>query len=706
VDVRATRRRATPVPPAGGTLGSRRAWVCAAGLAVLGFWFRVGPALPVVLPADGPARLLGTDAYDHLRRAAQWSGALAPDLAPLPAHPDDWVRPGVFDVVLALPAILATGSPPSMTALVASGVWLPPVLGALSIVLLFALARSSLPPTDAVLATILYVVYPAESLDRTTLGFGDHHAAEVALTLLAAWALVRSLRAAGERSWWRPAFLAALPMVALLHVWRGAAFTLSLLALGLATMGLAEALAGGDGRRLASRTARYGLGVATGMLLVRVARPDWQLGPDTMAREWVAVAVLLALAPLPVGLAAARRGRLGRLGPVLWAVALVAAAGAAVTAIPGLRRLAAAGPRSALVQEHVAVDLAVVLGTLGPVAVLALPGLAVALLAVYRRRLPAETLLPAVLAAGSTALWWRTRDVGYLPPPFLALLAACSLWAGRAWLVGAAARLPGAAPRRAAALALVPALVICVAPSWPYRLTDPPYTSAARVDSLLVYDDAALEAGAWLRGHTPDSSSYLVAAPWVLGSLVATVGERRPLWSRMPTASAGAWLLAPSEEESLAALAAAAGGTPVRFALVDARSCGSYFVSAARSAGVEPDLVRTGELRHGDRVLPRLELGVAYSESLAARLCFDDGSELRRYRLLWESPQRVVTAHSVSVWSAQAGDVEVRLVSLPAAQAGLLRDPGAVYWSPDGVQVLYGGRELPAFRLFAIEGDG
>ena len=164
-------------------------------LAGAGFWLRVDGARSIVLPEGRPARLLGTDAYDHLRRAAAIAGTLPRELAPRPVSEEDWVRPGLFDRLLALPALASGESPPSLDTLVAWSVWVPPGLGALSIVALFALARRFLPPPDAWLTALLYVLYPGESLDRTTLGFADHHAAEILLTLLALWALVRELQA-------------------------------------------------------------------------------------------------------------------------------------------------------------------------------------------------------------------------------------------------------------------------------------------------------------------------------------------------------------------------------------------------------------------------------------------------------------------------------------------------------------------------------
>jgi hypothetical protein len=221
----------------------------------------------------------------------------------------------------------------------------------------------------------------------------------------------------------------------------------------------------------------------------------------------------------------------------------------------------------------------------------------------------------------------------------------------------------------------------------------------------VVYARGAHEAAAWLRDHTPRGEDYLVAAPWVLGNLIATLGERRPLWSRMPTAGAGSWLLARSEEESLAALAAVAAGDPVPYALIDARSCGSYFVSEARSTGVEPDLLRTGDLRLADRALPRWELGPAYRGSLAARLCFGDGEPLRHYRLLWESPERVVTVHSLALTGAGEA-VQVRLRSLGGDAARGFDDAETVRITADGSEVLYGAREHAALRLFAIEAGG
>jgi asparagine N-glycosylation enzyme membrane subunit Stt3 len=691
-------------PPAARSLRLARALALIA-LAGCGFWFRVAGARDVVFPPGSAPRLLGTDAYDHLRRAAELAGALSPDLAPWPMSAADWVEPGLFDGLLALPAWATAGPEPTLEELITGAAWVPPALGALSIVALFALARRFLPPIDAWFTALLFLLYPGESLDRTTLGFADHHAIEILLTLVALWALVRHLQAGRDRPWWRPAPLAAAPAAALLLVWRGAALTLGLIALGLGLLVLVELTAGRDVRRLVHRMLGYGTGLALLMALVRAAWPQVQLDPVTMGRAWLAVGALLAVPGLAWILRAAGSGRRGIAAYWLAAGGLALAAVGVLAAPPGQRLLQVlTTARTANVQEHQAIDLRGLASLLGGTALYALPGLVIAIVAVVRRRLDATLVVVLVVAGGWSAVWWRVHDVGYLPPALLALPAGCLLWGVKRWSLARVEGTAGRGPLRlAGVLALVPIVALAVAPLWPYGLAAAPATTAARSEALVVYRPADFEAARWLRDHAPSGGGHAVAAPWFLGNLVATVGERRPLWARMPSRTAGEWLLAPSEEESIAILARASAGDPVLYAVIDGRSCGSFFVAEARNAGSEPRAVGLGARELGSERVPLWGFDATYTSSLAAGLCFGDGSGLSRYRLRWQSASRVVTVYRMRAdHDSGGGSALVGLETRVLAKGETPPPPEWLNRTPDGKWIVYGPRVHREARIFEI----
>lgn len=481
-----------------------------------------------------------------------------------------------------------------------------------------------------------------------------------------------------------------------------AALTLTLLAVGLALTILTDAGREGQLQRLIRRSWRYAWGLIALLALVGVFLPALQLGPVTTRRVWIAAVALLAVPALGLATARLQRTALGRTAAWVVIGGVTLAAVVALSTGPGARVASALSTaRTASVQEHVAPSALTILESLGGLALLAVPGLVLGVFAVGRRRLDGALLLPYFLAASWTFIWWRIHDVGYLPPALLALPAGCTLWWLRSWLLRGVGRgVAGARSALRTTLSAVPLLVLAVAPLWPYGLSDPPATSAARARALLAYTPATIEAATWLRDNTPEHRP--VASPWALGNLVASLGERQPLWARMPSRSAGAWLLARTEEDSVAMLAAMSGGEPVSHAVIDGRSCGSYFVSAARDTGTEPELVASGVLEADSREIPLWRFGETYEGSLAARLCFGEPSHLKRYRLRWESSSRVVTAYRMDDFKATASRRRVRLETRSLAPGEALPPPDEVQMSVDGRSIVYGHRAHAELRIFEL----
>jgi len=521
----------------------------------------------VVFGRPGEPRLLGTDAYFHLRHAHAAVG----DFPRLERQDQGTHYPqgalndavGLFDLAIAATARILHGADATRDEVAAVAAWFPPALGVATVALLWALARRVAPPPVPLLASLLFFLYPGESLGRTALGFADHHAAESLLTVAAVLGAVRLLqRDRHERAlpWWRPAVLSALPMAALAVTWRGAPLVLLLLAAGLlaerlAALGMpghgeagsaqangragrggtpARAASGGSGgargqggfdavrfggrSQTAARVAaasvslarpivRYGLGLLLPLLALHWLWPALELGPPTAGLVLAGATALTVGGGLGLPFLQLAARRTGRPAAVAWGglAAAVAAAGLLLSATDFGRQVWAwlAEPRTVLVQEHLPVTAGLLLEQLGAVALLGLPGLALGAIQVGRRSLPRECLVPLSVGGALLAVWSSTRDLGYAAPPFLALAAALPPLVVWRWVrAGRAGPWPEAAGlmRRLATVAFLAALV---APLWPYAVTRTPWMGRGDVVQARVYPEPLFAAMDWLRDHTP-----------------------------------------------------------------------------------------------------------------------------------------------------------------------------------------------------------
>jgi dolichyl-diphosphooligosaccharide--protein glycosyltransferase len=115
--------------------------------------------------------------------------------------------------------------------------WLPPVLGALTVVLLYYLARSHVSSRVALLAGGLLVIMPAHYW-YSQLGFVDHHVAVSLLTTLVLWATMNLLRCepSGAASPWpllRGGMLLGLALATAVATWPGSLIHVAIVQAGL-----------------------------------------------------------------------------------------------------------------------------------------------------------------------------------------------------------------------------------------------------------------------------------------------------------------------------------------------------------------------------------------------------------------------------------------------------------------------------------------
>ena len=433
----------------------QRLWPFAA-LAVLctGFVvFRAAPLWSKVFAQPGETRLLGVDSYYHLRHIAftaehfprlqRWDIATG---YPGGQYSD---AIGLFTLTHAAAAVLLGAGSPGDQLIAQVAAWSGPALGVGVMLALYWLCRTlRMSPVAALAACAIYVFYPGASLARTSLGFADHHAAELLLALLTVGGLVRCLQA-GESdkppSWWRPAVLSSAPFAMFVFTWHGAPMYLILVGAMMLAVATVDIKHDRPARPLITVCFRYGMG-----LLITTGLVGWLLPTllinESLWRKTLLGAIVLAVGPglyMLAGRAAIRRG-LKPWGAAVVCMLLAVLLGAAFLAVePEYRELARAltSPKSQIVAEHRAFTSGIFWFELGPPGLIGLLALPVGLVAAWRDSRHRFALAALLAGAMITALSLRTYDYDYMPPAFFAMMAmwlVCRFFAGLLanWSIG------------------------------------------------------------------------------------------------------------------------------------------------------------------------------------------------------------------------------------------------------------------------------
>ncbi|MFP4642135.1 MAG: oligosaccharyl transferase, archaeosortase A system-associated [Chloroflexota bacterium] len=156
--------------------------ICIAGISLL---FRV------VLPYDnifvqGNILFRGTDPYYHMRFIQNLAQhfPFASSWEPYLAYPGGVSWPGapLFDYLVAgIAWALGLGSPSHHTVELV-GAFIPPILGMLTIIPTYFIGKELFNRWVGVIGAALVAVLPGEFMNRTLLGFADHHALETLLS--------------------------------------------------------------------------------------------------------------------------------------------------------------------------------------------------------------------------------------------------------------------------------------------------------------------------------------------------------------------------------------------------------------------------------------------------------------------------------------------------------------------------------------------
>lgn len=176
-----------PVPsvPQNSPLRPIPAWIVVAGLAVVALAVRL-LNWPVVF-GQGRVTFLESDAFYHMRRVV-WAvhhGLRMPDFDlymnfPAGFHPN-W--PPLFDQLIAFSALLLGLGHPSTALVEWVGALIPPLLGVLTVVLVYFAARLYFSPLYAAITSGVFLLLPYH-IQVSVAGRPDHHVAIVLLSVV------------------------------------------------------------------------------------------------------------------------------------------------------------------------------------------------------------------------------------------------------------------------------------------------------------------------------------------------------------------------------------------------------------------------------------------------------------------------------------------------------------------------------------------
>jgi dolichyl-diphosphooligosaccharide--protein glycosyltransferase len=283
-----------------------------------------------------------TDAWYHMRLVDGLVSSF-----PARVTVDPYVKPGgdyipiapLVDYLVAVTSLVAGFGAPSPARVETVAAFVPPVLGVLVVVAVYWLGRHAFGPLAGLLAAAMVAVAPGPLLMRSKLGFVDHHAAEVLLSVTTVLFLLLALDArrvpssGSRRRAWGLVGLAGVSWGAYLLTWTsGALFSGVICAWALAQFALdaAHGREAGDVGVVVCTAAA----IAAAILLAGEAPTAPRLALRLVSLAGTAGALLVALSVRRA--AAGRTARPALVGAVGVVAAVMVVSTAVLIVAPGL----------------------------------------------------------------------------------------------------------------------------------------------------------------------------------------------------------------------------------------------------------------------------------------------------------------------------------------------------------------------------------
>jgi len=104
-----------------------------------------------------------------------------------------------FDWLVAAIVLLVSHGPPTQHTIEAVGAYMPAILGTLTLIPVYFIGKELFNRWAGVISAALIVILPGEFLNRSRLGFTDHHVAEVLFSTVCILFLIMAIKRARER---------------------------------------------------------------------------------------------------------------------------------------------------------------------------------------------------------------------------------------------------------------------------------------------------------------------------------------------------------------------------------------------------------------------------------------------------------------------------------------------------------------------------
>lgn len=705
-------------------------WILSLSLFALSLYARIGPAWSVVFPSPDRVQLLDVDPYYHLRHTRyaiehfpnvqRWDvGTHFPEGERSP-------HAGLFHLVLALVSLVVGGQSPSADLVTRVLAWSPIAFYVVSACLLVLLARKLMTWEYAALSLAIFALFPGLAFARTTLGFGDHHAAEIALILWTLWGLVASLsrdraNADSPRTWLEGVGY-ALPLLIFQFTWSGAPLIVALVGAALGASLVLDIWRGFDCIATGRVARDFGIVLSVGLFLAHTSIPDAIMIERLYWPSLLAYALLAALGALAGShtCVTALQRRFTR-STVIAALLMIGVLGVALVLwrLPAEYRQQFAA-KTAAVQEQQAVSIGQFFGLQGIFGLLALSAVPLVGKAALTSPALRSHVTISVFAALLTVAWFVAHDYSYAPPAILALSSALAVWQiaarfpitsrARTWLPGAA-------------------LAVGASQIWPLGVAQNPFASEPQ--RLLQINPGWYEAMAWLESSTPkptptvltevpawrapgyayDNRSYGVLSAWDFGNFIAALGERVPLRSHSFSKALAEWLVSPSESISLSRLCPKCRpGQAVRYVVLSAPTLAEHFLTnVGQSSRPTSEFAgELGQVNENGRQIALRSYGEAYQGTIGFQLYVGDANGLQHHRLVFESSDQTLSSYQTPLPDASNDMLEtVTRVSNRLERGTALERAKALMADPlQPVQVehslLYGHAITSSVKIFQV----
>ena len=302
-------------------------WLFLAGILAIAAALRLWAPWDHVL-GSGRVNFLETDAWYHLRLAENQVRNFPHRVTfdPYAAADGQYVAVApLFDLIVSTVVVMTRGTAAPIEYIARVAALAPAVMGVLAVAAVWALGTLAFDRRAGLIAGLLAAVLPGHFLDRTLVGFVDHHALEVLLSIATLASLVWTFRIPdpGSRI---PPVAAGFFLGLYLLAWGSGAYFVAILAVWVALV----PLVGSSRDAIAAAARAAAIAAVTALVIVALFQDPGLFRYNTQVAS---LAGLLPLSLLVTALAGRPRTTLAAL-----VLALAVAVGAAYLAAPDLVR--------------------------------------------------------------------------------------------------------------------------------------------------------------------------------------------------------------------------------------------------------------------------------------------------------------------------------------------------------------------------------